>query len=206
MVRSRCQARTQTCSSLIASRGVRFIVPFPPQELVMRETVQLGVISLNQRLWHFFEGSRQGWRRLHSHTFSQVGVVGIWKDGYKYKPWWGNFSFSFFGGSYNLKIPGVLILGGTCFLDATCNSRQGSHLCSLLLLLVIHMKWDKEGDACGVFRYLGRNSYMPWINETWHYRCLCGGPGGSPTWLHQPFGIKGFESCVHSHYGEHVSV
>lgn len=130
MVRSRCQARTQTFSSLIASSGVWFIVPFPPQELVMRETLQLGVITLNQRLWHFFEGSRQGWRRLHSHIFSQVGAVAIWKDGYEHKLQWGNFSFSFFGSSYNLKIPGILILGGMCFLDATCKSRQGSHLYS----------------------------------------------------------------------------
>lgn len=125
MVRSRCQARTQTFSSLIASSRVQFIVPFPPQELVMRETLQLGVITLNQRPWHFFEGSRQGWRRLHSHIFSQVGAVAIWKDGYEYKLQWGNFSFSFFGSSYNLKIPGVLILGGMCFLDATCKSRLG---------------------------------------------------------------------------------
>ena len=48
----------------------------------------------------------------------------------------------------------------------------------LLLLLMIHTKWDKEGDAHGVFWYLGRNSYMRWINETWHYGCLWGVHGG----------------------------
>ena len=90
----------------------------------------------------FFEGSRQGWRSLHSHIFSQVEAVAIWRDGYEYKSQWGNFYFSFFGSSCNLKIPWVLTLGGVWFLDRACECGRGSAHCSFLLLLIIHTKWE----------------------------------------------------------------
>lgn len=82
MVRSRCQARTQTLSSLIASRGVWVYSPISLQELVVRKAQQLGFVTLRPQAGLCL-GSRQG-LRLPSCIFNRVGAVVMWEDGYEY--------------------------------------------------------------------------------------------------------------------------
>lgn len=132
-VRSRCQAKAQTFSSLIASRGVWVYSPISPTRADGEEGMAAGLHYSQSMAMTFFLGSRQGWR-LHSRIFSQFGAVAIWKDGYEYKPQWGNFGFIFLLQELlQLKNSPSPPTGSSMFPRLSRECGQRSDLCSILL-------------------------------------------------------------------------
>lgn len=127
MVRSRCQARPDTFSSLIASSGVRFIVPFPPQELVMRETLRWASLPSINGCDIFLKVAG---RAEEGCTLTFSARLELWPSGKTDMSI--NFSeelqFFLLWEFYNLKILVSSSWVECVSLDATCKSRQGSHL------------------------------------------------------------------------------